>query len=87
MQGTNIVTVTLMDRWPQVVALSVDMRDDSATGNYVTKGSITNEGGTLPITFKVAYFLAAGSVNNDAAYVTECIVAFMNGTPGIGYKL
>jgi hypothetical protein len=77
--GTNVVTVTLKDSFPKLVAGAVDCRDDAGNGQYVTHGSVTGEGSstvpTAPLAFKVQTFNASGSVQNDSTLVVTFALA------------
>jgi hypothetical protein len=80
--GTNVITVTLKDSFPKVVAHAVDVRDDAGNGSYATIGSITGEASatvpTAPISFKIQTFVAGGTASNDSTLVVVITLALRN---------
>jgi hypothetical protein len=86
--GTNVVAVTLTDPYPEVVAHSVDERDDAGAGTYATIGNIANEGSIaippLPITFNIRTFNSGGTASNDSSLVVVIMLAFRNSVETFG---
>jgi hypothetical protein len=84
--GTNVVTITLRDGFPEVVVHSVDLRDDAANGAYCTAGTFANEGSgqNVPITFNINTFSASGAVSNDDTHVIVVALALRNSSVTYG---
>ena len=74
--GSNVVTITMRDTWPEVIYAGSDPRDDAPNGAYATIGTITNEASTtqLPITFKLNTWTAGGAVSNDSTLTVGIVL-------------
>lgn len=76
--GTNVVTVTMTDAFVAVVSAHPDLRDDAGNGAYASIGTITNEGKTSALTFKIQTFAAGGSAANDSSAVIGVLLCLTN---------
>lgn len=80
--GTQIITITLKDKFNKVIYASADVR--GTTGIWCTIGAISNEASTSAIQLQVYYWQAGGSAQNDPATtaVTQVTMAFRNTAAG-----
>lgn len=80
--GTNTLTVTLTDQFNKVMHASASILE--ATGKRATCGAPSNEGSaTLPVSFIVYTWVAAGTVDNDNADRITVQLALRNGSQGV----
>lgn len=90
--GSNVLVVTMRDQWPEIVAHSVDVRDDAGNGQYATIGSFINEGSVAtgasgaapPVGFKIQTFTASGTAQNDSTLVIVISLAIRNSSESYG---
>ena len=64
--ATGIFIVTMKDAWVSVVDASSGVDDTANDGAYATLGDITNEGTTTPLTFKLRFRSAGGTLADPA---------------------
>jgi hypothetical protein len=80
--GSNDWEITMRDAWPEIVAHSVEVRDDAANGPYATLGEFANEGSQavppLPVFFELHTFNAGGSALNDSTLTVSITMAIRN---------
>lgn len=78
--GTNVITVKLRDPWLEVIAHSVDVRDDAGNGAYASIGTFANESSasSTPVTFKIQTFTSGGAASNDSTLVIVAQLALRN---------
>jgi len=86
--GTNVISVTLRDPWPEIIFANADLRDDAPNGAYVTIGSITGENSQTvppaPIAFKLNTWTAGGAVSNDSSATVSVSLAIRNSNTTYG---
>lgn len=85
--ATNIITVTLKDKFNKFIDGNVSVLGGIATGDWGTVDTVSNEGSaTLPIAFTAKTFAAAGGPQNDETGRMGVTVAFRNTKqqPGAG---
>lgn len=78
--GTNVLTVTMVDAVQEVDFLSAEIRDNTPDGRYATVGTVSNEGTSTPVSFKIATYTAGGSAANDSADVIMVKMVIRDGS-------
>jgi len=85
--ATNIITVTLKDKFNKVVDANISILGGIASGDWGTVDTISNEASsTTAIVFTIKTFAAAGGAQNDETGRMGVTMAFRNTKqqPGAG---
>jgi hypothetical protein len=76
--GNALLTVTLNCPILDVPWVQAEYRDDAQTGNYCTVGNISHEASSSLLSFKVGFFLAAGTAMTASQVNTNAVVVGIN---------